>query len=322
MLIAFLCCAIAFSNPGSGQQPATPMIGFLSGFPSAYILARMPPFREGLNFSGYVEGRNVEIEYHLAEGQYDQLPKLAADLANRKVTVIVTSGGVDPVKAAKAATATIPIVFGSAGDPVKAGIVASLDRPGANVTGISLFGPKMEAERLRLLHQMVPDAGVIAVLVNPASADVDLELRHAQQTASQLGQQIYVAHASTAPEIDDAFATIVKQQAGALLVTANPLFASRGDQLVALAARYKLPTIYSQREIPEGGGLISYAPDYIDEYRQIGFYAGKILKGAKPADLPIMRPTKFDLVLNLKTAKTLGLVVPPAIVSSADEVVD
>ncbi len=314
--------AVAWPLAGHARQPAMPMLGFLSSLSSGYIMSRMPPFRQGLNKSGYVEGQNVTIEYRLAENQYDRLPSLAANLVDLKVAVIITTGGNDPAKAAKAATATIPIVFGSGGDPVKAGLVTSLNRPGGNITGVSLLlGSELEGKCLALLHEIVPEAASFGVLVNPASPDVDLEMREAQEAAGVIDRQVYIVRVSTEPEIDMAFATLAHQSVGALLVASDPLFAGQSNQLVALAARYKLPTIYFQREIAEIGGLVSCAPDYADEYRQTGIYVGKILKGAKPAELPVVRPTKFDLVINLKTAEGLGLTIPSGILSIADEVI-
>ena len=304
------------------QQPAMPVIGILSSLSSSYITLLLPPFRQGLKESGYVEGQNVAIEVRAAEGQYDRLPALAADLVDRKVAVIFATGGSDPAKAAKAATAAIPIVFISAADPVNAGIVASLNRPGGNVTGVSLLGSALEAKRLGLLHEIVPGAASIGVLVNPKYPDADLELRELQEAASAINRQINIVRAGTEPEIDTAFATVARQGAGALLVAQDPFFGSRRDQLVALAARHKLPVIYFQRDFAEIGGLVSYGTDFADAYRQAGIYVGKILKGAKPADLPVMQPTKFELVVNLKTAKVLGLAIPSGVLAIADDVIE
>ena len=304
------------------QQPAMPVIGILSSLSSSNITSRLPPFRQGLKESGYTEGQNVAIEYHVAEGQYDRLPALAADLVDRKVALIFAAGGADPAKAAKAATTTIPIVFVSAGDPFKAGIVTSLGRPAGNITGVSLLVSALEAKRLGLLHEIVPGAASIGVLVNPKVADADLELHELQEAASAINRQINIVRASTETEIDTAFATLAQQASGALIVAADPFFTSRRDRVVALAARYKLPAIYFQREFADNGGLSSYAPDFADGYRQAGVYVGKILKGTKPADLPVMQPTKFELVINLKTAKTLGLTIPAGVLSIADDVID
>jgi len=304
------------------QQQATSVIGFLSSLSSNYITLRTPAFRKGLNESGYIDAQNVSIEFRSAEGQYDRLPGLVADLIDRKVAVIVAAGGTDPAKVAKAASTTIPIIFISAADPVKAGIVSSLNRPGSNVTGISLLGAALEAKRLGLLHEIVPHAALIGALVNPEYPDVDLQLRELQEAASAINQKIKVLRADTETEIDAAFATAIQQGAAALLVTQDALFVSRREQLVALAARYKIPVIGNQREFTEAGGLISYATDFADGYRQAGIYVGKILSGAKPADLPVLQSTKFELVINLKTAKVLGLAIPAGILAIADEVIE
>ena len=278
--------------------------------------------RRGLSETGYVEGRNVTIEYRWAEGHYDRLPGLAADLVNRKVAVILAAGGSDPAKAAKAATATIPIVFVSAGDPVKAGIVTSFNRPGGNVTGVSLLGSALEAKRLGLLHEITPGAASIGVLVNPKYPDAELQLRELQEAAGVIKRQIIIVRASTESEIDTAVASVAQQGAGALFVASDLLFASRRERMVTLMARHKLPASYNQREFAEIGGLVSYGTDFADGYRQAGIYVGKILKGASPADLPVMQPTKFELVINLKTAKALGITLPSGILSIADEVIE
>jgi putative ABC transport system substrate-binding protein len=320
----FILAGIALVCPiaARGQQSALPVIGILSTLSSSYIASRMRPFRQGLNETGYVEGQNVAIEYRSAEGQYDRLPSLAADLVDHKVAVIFAVGSSDPAKVAKAATATIPIVFLSAADPVNAGIVTSLNRPGGNITGISLLGSALEAKRLGLLNEIVPGAVSIGALVNPKFPDVDTQLRDLQEAASAISRQLYIVRASTEFEIDAAFAAVSDRGAGALLIAQDALFVSRREQLVALAARYKLPAIFVQREFAEAGGLISYAPDFADGYRETGVYVGKILKGAKPADLPVLQSTKFELVINLKTAKTLGLTIPSGVLSIADDVIE
>jgi putative ABC transport system substrate-binding protein len=314
--------AIAWPLAARAQQSALPVIGFLSSLSSSYIASRMPSFRQGLKETGYIEGQNVAIEYRSAEGQYDRLPALVADLVERKVAVIVAAGGTDPAKAAKAATATIPIVFISAADPVNAGIVTSLNRPEGNVTGVSMLGSLLEAKRLGLLNDIVPAAASIGVLVNPGYPAADLDLREVQEAASAINRQIKVVRASTVVEIDTAFATLAQQTAGALLVSQDGFFVSRREQLVALAARYKLPAIYGNRQFAEAGGLVTYAPDFEDGYRQTAVYVGKILKGTKPSDLPVMQSTKFELVINLKTAKALSLTIPSAIFSIADDVIE
>jgi putative ABC transport system substrate-binding protein len=275
-----------------------------------------------LSDSSYTEGQNVTTEYRLTEGQADRLPRFAADLVDRKVAVIFAAGGTDPAKAAKAATATIPIVFVSAADPVKAGIVTSLNQPGGNVTGVSILGSAVEAKRMGLLNEIIPGSAPIGVLLNPTYPDADVELKEAQDAARAINRQLVIARATTDAEIDAAFATFAQQGAGALLITADVLFASRREQLVALAARYKLPAIYSQREFTDTGGLLSYAPDYAAGYRQAGNYLGKVLNGAKPADLPIMQSTKFELVVNLKSARALGIAVPPTLLATADDVIE
>jgi len=314
--------AAAWPLAARAQQEKMPVIGFLSSLSSSYIASRMPSFRQGLKETGYIEGQSVAIEYRSAEGQYDRLPAMVADLVDRKVAVIVAAGGTDPAKAAKAATATIPIVFISAADPVSAGIVTSLNRPEGNVTGVSALGSALGAKRLGLLNDIAPGAASIGVLVNPGYPTADLQLREVQDAASAIKRQIKVARASTAVEIDTAFATLAQQAVGALVVSQDSLFVSRGEQVVALAARYKLPAIYPNRQFAELGGLVTYASDFADAYRQTAVYVGKILKGAKPSDLPVMQSTKFELVINLKTAKALGITVPPGVLAIADDVIE
>jgi putative tryptophan/tyrosine transport system substrate-binding protein len=301
--------SLAWPFAARAQQPAMPVIGILSSLSSGYIAGRMVSVRQGLSEAGYTEGQNVATEYRLAESQPGRLPAFAA-------------GGTDPAKAAKAATATIPIVFVSAADPVKAGIVTSLNQPGGNVTGVSILGSVVEAKRVGLLNEIIPGTTPIGVLLNPTYPDADVELKQAQDAARAINRQLIIVRATTDAEIDAAFATFAQQGAGALLVTADVLFASRREQLVALAARFKLPAIYSQREFTETGGLISYAPDYVAGYRQAGNYIGQVLKGAKPTELPIMQSTKFELIVNLKTAKAFGIVLPPTLLATADDVIE
>jgi putative ABC transport system substrate-binding protein len=321
--ITLLGGAAAWSLAAHAQQkPAIPVIGLLGSFSSSYMERFALAVRQGLNETGYIEGQNVVIEYRSAEGQYDRLPSLVADLLDRKVAVILAAGGSEPAKVAKAATATIPIVFLGAADPIKAGIVASLNRPGGNVTGVSLLGSALEAKRLGLLHEITPGTASIGALVNPKYPDAALQLRELQEAADAIKRQISIVRASTESEIDAAFATVAQQGAGALLVAQDPLFVSRREQIVALAARYKLPAMYVHREFAESGGMVSYGTNFADGYRQAGIYVGKILKGTNPADLPVMQPTKFELVVNLKTAKSLGLTIPDSFLLRADEVIE
>jgi putative tryptophan/tyrosine transport system substrate-binding protein len=302
------------------QEPM-PVVGFLDGRSPDENASGVAAFRQGLNEAGYVEGRNVAIEYRWAEGQYDRLPALAADLVGRQVAVIF-AGGPPTAPAARAATATIPIVFTTGLDPVKLGLVASFNRPGGNVTGIYLLTTSLEPKKLELLHELVPKAKMIGVLVNPTSPNAEAVSNNLQEAARVLGLAIYVVNASTEREIDAAFATIKQRGAGALLVSADQFLTGRRDQLVALAAHHSLPALYSQRQPVEAGGLVSYGPNIIDAYREAGVYAGKILKGAKPADLPVIQPTKFELVINRQTAKALGLEIPPKLLFTADEVIE
>jgi putative ABC transport system substrate-binding protein len=279
----------------------------------------MRAFLQGLSEAGYIEGQNVAIEYRWAEGHYDRLPTLAADLVGRKVDLIVANNP-PPAIAAKSATSTIPIVFRGGSDPVADGLVASLARPGGNLTGVSI-ADDLTAKRLELLSELVPRAKVIGVLVNQNSLGSERVIRDVQEAARTKGLQIHVLKASSESEIDTAFASLVQLHAGALVVASDPFLSSRREQLVALASRYAVPSSYAWREIAESGGLISYGPSLPAAYRLVGVYAGKVLKGAKPADMPVQRPTTFELVINLKTAKALGLTVPPRMLTQADEVI-
>jgi putative tryptophan/tyrosine transport system substrate-binding protein len=302
------------------QQKAMPVVGYVvsgSPGPSAPSVAA---FRQGLSETGYVEGKNVAIEYRWAEGSYDRLPALAANLVDLKVDVIVTGGAA--VLAAKGATSTIPIVFFGGGDPVGDGLVASLARPGGNLTGFSILVTELMPKRLELLSELVPQAGVIALLVNPSSAVAERQTRDMQEAARAKGVQLIILKAGTESEIDGAFGSLVQLRAGALLVAADSFFNSRREKLVALAARFAVPAIYEWREFVVFGGLISYGPSQTGLWRQVGIYAGRILKGTKPADLPVQQPTTFELVINLKTAQALGLTVPPSILDRADEVIE
>jgi putative ABC transport system substrate-binding protein len=298
-----------------------PVIGYLNSGLAGAFAPLVAAFRQGLGETGYVEGQNLAIEYRWADAPYDHLPALAADLVGRKVDVIVAAGGFLSALAAKGATSTIPIVFTGVSDPVAAGLVASLARPGGNLTGFSPFQLELMPKRLELLTELVPQAGVIALLVNPNDPNIE-RFGDVQEAARTKGVQLYILKASTEGEIDAAFPTLVQRHAGALLVTTEPFFNSRREQLVALASRHAVPAIYGWREFTAAGGLISYGPSLPAIYRQVGSYAGRILKGAKPADLPVEQPSRFELVLNLKTAKTLGLTVPQSILARADEVIE
>jgi len=303
------------------QAPNRPIIGFLnSGLPGGYA-PFAAAFRQGLAEAGFVEGQNVVIEYRWAEGQYDRLPMMAADLIRRQVTVI--AGTSTPAAlAAKAVTSAIPIVFTAALDPVAAGLVVSLSRPGGNATGVSNYLSDLGAKRLELLHEAVPKATVIGMLVNPHYPDAEVQRKDVAEAAHKLGQELHVVNASTEGDFNSAFANLVQLTAGALLVGTDTFFLSRRDQLVLLAARHAIPAMYFLREFALSGGLMSYAPNLHDGYRQAGIYTGRILNGAKPADLPVVQPTKFDLVVNINTAKVLGLEIPARLLALADEVIE
>src|ERR1700730_7323191 len=304
------------------QAGKIPRIGVLNtGSPSASSEPLMGAFRQGLSEAGYVEGQNLAIEYRWAEGHYDRLPALAADLVGRKVDLIMASSPPSAL-AAKSATSTIPIVFRSGADPVRHGRVASLARPGGNLTGVSFIADELTAKRLELLSELVPRAGVIALLMNPHNATAERVIRDVQEATRTKGLQLHVLKATSESEIDTAFASLVQLHAGALVVGADPFLSGRREQLVALASRHAVPSIYAWREFAASGGLISYGASLTSASRLVGTYAGKILKGAKPADLPVQQPTTFELVVNLNTAKALGLTVPPSILARADEVIE
>jgi putative ABC transport system substrate-binding protein len=312
--------AAALPLSARAQQPGTPVIGFLSSRSPDESKHLVNAFRAGLHTGGYVEGESVAIEYRWAEGEYDRLPALAIDLVRRAVAVLVTTGGEPSALAAKSATSTIPIVFAVGGDPVRTGLVASLSRPGGNATGVSLLTTETEAKRLGLLSELVPSAAVIGVLINPQGAGA--QSQEVQEAARAIGRQVRIANAGNDRELEVAFSTLVQQRANALLVGADPFFDTRRDRIVALAAQFKLPAIYQFRDYAVAGGLMSYGISITDGYRQVGIYTGRVLKGTKPADLPIYQSIKFEAVINLKTAKTLGLEVPPTLLARADEVIE
>jgi putative tryptophan/tyrosine transport system substrate-binding protein len=321
--ITLLGGAASWPLAARGQQPAMPVIGFLSPASADGYAARLRGFRQGLKDTGYVEGENVAIEYRWAEGQFDRLPALAAELARRQVAVIALSAGTAAPFAAKGATTTILIVFAVPEDPVRLGLVASLARPGGNLTGINFFNAELTAKRLEILRELVPAATRVAVLVNPTdAATADSTVRDVEIAARAMGLQIQVLNASTSREINAAFATFVRERPDAIFVGGDGLFNSRRVQLVHLATRHAIPASYGGRDYPEAGGLMSYGTNIADAFRQVGVYTGRILKGAKPADLPVVQSTKYELVINAETARMLGLTVPDKLLVAADEVIE
>ncbi len=315
--------AVAWPIAARAQQPVRmPEIGFIRTTSADDSAKLAEAFRRGLGEVGYVEGRNVAIEYRYAQGQIDRLPALVADLVGRRVAVLAATGGTVSARAAKSATTTIPVVFTTGDDPVKAGLVASLSRPGGNLTGISQFGARLGAKRLALLHELVPTTGTIALLLNPTNPDSEDEAKDLQEAAAALGVEILVLHAARENEIDAAFRTLLERQAGALMLVADTFFTSQRGRLATLSTYFRVPTADVVREFVEAGGLVSYGASLAGVYRQAGVYAGRILKGDKPSNLPVQLPTTFELVINLKTAKALGLDIPTSVLARADEVIE
>ena len=320
--ISLLAGAATWPLAAHAQQAAMPVIGFIRTTTPDDSVKLVEAFRRGLGEVGYVEGRNLVIEYRYAQGQIDRLPALAADLVARRVAVLAATGGTVSARAAKAATTTIPVVFTTGDDPIKTGLVASLSRPGGNLTGVSVFGARLGAKRLALLHELIPAADTVAILLNPKNPDSEDEAKDVQEAARALGIQILVLNAGTENEIDAQFKKLVEQRVGALMLGADTFFTSQRARIATLSTYLRIPTADSVREFPEAGGLASYGASLAGIYRQAGIYVGRILKGDKPADLPVQLPTAFEFVINLKTAKTLGLEVPPSLSARADEVIE
>jgi putative ABC transport system substrate-binding protein len=304
------------------EQAAIPAVGFLSSLSAAALTGPVAAFQNGLHSVGYTEGKNVEIEFRWADGHYDRLSALAADLVKRQVAVIVTVGGDPPAFAAKAASTTIPIVFMVGRDPVELGLVRSLNQPGGNATGINLQISEIESKRIELIRQLAPTRNVLAVLINPKNADADVQLKVVQSAAHALNEQIKIFNVSTECELEEAFASFKGDNIGGFILLADPFFVDRRDQIISSAAQGRFPGVYFLREFAESGGLASYGSSLAEAYRQAGVYVGKILSGVKPSDLPVVQPIKFDLVINLKTARALDLNVPPSLLALADEVIE
>jgi putative tryptophan/tyrosine transport system substrate-binding protein len=319
--VTLLCgVAVAWPLAARAQQSAVPVVGFLNSRASGENNGILVAFRRGLKEAGYVEGQNVTVEYRWADNQYDRLPALAADLVGRQVAVIVSNG--PPIRAAKAATSTIPIVFAVGFDPLTFGLVTSLSRPGGNLTGVSILDVEIGPKRLELLHELIPAATVMALLVNPASPAAEVIVRDVQAAARALGLQLHVLHAATDRDFDTVFATVAQLRADALIIGADPFFTSRSQQLGELTVAHRVPAIYEFRDFAAAGGLLSYGTSLTDAFRQVGVYTGRILKGEKPSDLPVQQATKVELILNLKTAKAFGITVPMSLLGRADEVIE
>ena len=323
IFIATLSAGV-FAGPlvSGAQRLGLREVGFLCSASSGPYAPFVAAFRRGLKETGYVEGKNLTIEFRWADGHYDRLPTLASDLVRRRVAVLVAVGSDGPVLAAKAATPTIPIVFASGGDPVRAGIVASLNRPGANITGVNVIFTALVPKQVELLHQLVPRAETISALVNPHYPDVELQRQELSEASTVIKRQIHIVSASGERDLDPAFLTLVQQKTDALLVANDPFFQSLRSQIVALAARHGIPAMYFERQFVMGGGLISYGPSLTDAFHRLGIYTSRIMDGAKPSDLPIEQPTQFELVINLRTAKALGLTIPPSLLARADQVIE
>src|SRR5262245_25544724 len=314
--------AVAWPVTEHAQQLAKPVVGYLSARSAPADMPMLAALNQGLAELGFIEGQNVVIERRWGEGQYSRLPAHAADLVGRQVAVIVTAGGETVAQIAKQATSTIPIVFLGSGDPIQSGLVASINRPGGNVTGVNMLLYMLTTKQFGLLRELVPASKILALMVNPNQPESELQTSEAWEAARATGQQLVVLKANTAADIDSAFATLVERRADALLVVASPFFVVSAPRIIAYATRHSVPALYFRREFPEAGGLLSYGSSTVESYRQAGVYVGRILKGARPADLPVIQPTKVELVINLRTAKTLGLEIPPMLLARADEVIE